>query len=311
VVDVALSEPDGELVVEPLGVLEAEAPKERVVLGVAVGVGVPLDDDVFVGVTDIDRVVEAVSVLVGDGVDEGVDVAEDVAVTELDCVAGADGVNEADAPSVTLAVGESDIVLDAVMEAVPVPEGVCVPVSLNDGVDEDDSDGAAELVEENETVGVSEAVDPTLWLDEGVGVRVGVKDPVPVGVPVGVLVPDDEEVGVDDRLGVELEVDDTLGDCVAVGEEVLERERVLLGVSPALTTGIDGLLVRDIVTVDVVVGVGVGVDEPVPEAEPVGVCELLGVCVWELDGEPDVLALPLSLPVDDGEAPIVRVVVGV
>jgi hypothetical protein len=154
VVDVALSEPDGELLVEPLGVLEAEAPKERVVLGVAVEVGVPLDDDVFVGVTDIDTVVEAVSVLVGDGVDDGVDVAEDVAVTEGDCVAGADGVNEADAPSVTLAVGESEIVLDAVMEAVPVPEGVCVPVSLSDGVDEEESDGAADVDEENETDGV-------------------------------------------------------------------------------------------------------------------------------------------------------------
>jgi hypothetical protein len=218
-------------------------------VAVIVGVAVPELEGVPVPLIEIEPVLDAetpaVSEDVGDvltvllalRVDEGV--MGDVPVPELVgvlvelpvgvCVGvivllrEVDPVLLAEAPEVIEAVGDMETVelpltvVDAVFDAVPVPELVGVPVILLVGV----CDGVAEELSDVDPVlladapAVIEAVGDTVTVELPLNVVVGVTDPVPVPVCVG--------------------LEDGVGDCEVEGVMDVLAPRVIEGVGVGVT----------------------------------------------------------------------------
>lgn len=268
----AVSLPDTLLVSEPvpeeLGVIEADAPRVRGgvcvfeidALSVVVDDGV--DDEVCVSVDVPD------TVAVCDGVGSAVRVAEIVTVDVADGVCDDDGVALAEPPADSVVVGVAVNVDERLVDvepvslpdgervgvtaAVPVPdlEGVAVPVGVAE------SEGVVEPVPESEPVFdelapvVSEAVGERDTDFEALLVELGVTDDVPVPEFVGVLV------------GVTLPV------LLTVMLAVLEILGVSLALAPSVTEGVAEIDV-DAVSDGVVDGVNEGVPVPVAVSEPV------------------------------------------
>ncbi len=303
--------------VEPLTVVEGVGGGVAVPVPVAVivGVAVPELEGVPVPLIEIEPVLDAetpaVSEDVGDvltvllalRVDEGV--MGDVPVPELVgvlvelpvgvCVGvivllrEVDPVLLAEAPEVIEAVGDMETVelpltvVDAVFDAVPVPELVGVPVILLVGV----CDGVGEELSDVDPVlladapAVIEAVGDTVTVELPLNVVVGVTDPVPVPVCVG--------------------LEDGVGDCEVEGVMDVLAPRVIEGVGVGVTAATEAapepMAVREAAPVVAAEAVAVGGALELPVALAVGAVDAPDTGLVELL----LLAVALAVAAADAE----------
>ena len=271
---------DAELVSEPLAVTDADAPVESVAVGVqvidklwlVVVVDVGEGEDVLVSVPEFVALEEAVGV--------GVGVDDSVVVGENDGVLEAEGVPLAEPPTVSVADGVADKVVERLCVVVGVLEldGVSVPVGEDDPVGVEDSVVVVEPVPESDPVFeelapiVIEAVgdrDTDLErLNVGLGVAEGVAVPELVGEPV--------DVALLEALAVMLAVSDTVAVILALepwvteGVAVFESDELREDEGEGET---DGVAVPEEVLVPVLVCDGVGGDDSLAERDSDGVPE--------------------------------------
>ena len=296
--------PEGERVAVALALSELLPVLEGVEPGLSDAVGEGLT--VVLPLTVELGVFAAVPVPVPVPVPDGVPVGVGVAVLEL--LSDALPELDAEAPVVKEGVGEAltvllaDTVVLAVPEDVPVPVGVLAPVEVPVG------DVVAVMLELKEMLPVLDADAPVVSEGVGEALTVLLADSVVLGVPGGVGVPVPEPLPVLVVVGVWLGegVPESVGDVVALLLSellpVLDADAPVVrdGVGEALTVE---LALRVLLADTEMLGVGVPVlvteGVPVPDGVPVGVT--LGVA----------LLLNEILPVFEGEAPLLKDVVGV
>ena len=234
---------------------------------------------------------------------------EDIDVVGVGVLLGVmDGVEEISREAVEDGEGVSELVL--VPDGVSVAVGVPLPLEL------------AVALDESETLGVMEALAPTVTEPVGDADADAAIDSLAEGVPIGV--PVDEGVGLTVPDGVALVVDEKESELViepvpdglapteseAVGERDTDREseRVELGVGTAVT-------VPEPVSEDVAVGVALtlAVAELVTESDPVfdGLAPIVNEAVGERETDPESDAVELGVIEDVGVLEVVMLLVGV
>ena len=254
-----------------------------VINAVRVGEDVLLDVAVREGVSTAVGVDKPVIVLVAEGLDVSLDVRDGLAPIE------SGGEEDGELLAVSEGSGKLLAVLEVVDVTVSEPDEEAVCVTVADGVLVGLT--VAVALEESEMLGVIDAEAPIerelvgvleITLESDV-VELGVCDDVEVPVPVGDLVP------LTDSLAVE------------VDESVPLSEPDKEGPAPFVTLAV-GERVTDFVIDVVELGVCDEVLVPLPVGEPVPLTDSLAV--------EDDESVPLSLPVNDGPAPIVTLAVG-
>ncbi len=280
-VNVAVDEGDGDR--EDEGVLLAEPPAERVVVGVAVTVeerlgvdeSLSLPDGVCVGVRDSDPVPVAVGDAEPVGVADSVEVVEPVPESEL--------VRDELTPTVSEAVGEDDKdwervkvelgVMDDVSEPEPdgVPVGVALGLSEMLGVTLALAPNVTEGVAELESVSEVEAVTVAVQVCVGVAVSVSVDVALEETSALRVPLPETAVNGVGDNVESAAVVD---GNELALVFE----SRVALGCA-------DGVATDALEKIPLPDTEGDGIKERVIGADVIADAELAADALGEMGGE--------------------------
>ena len=286
------------------------------IVGVALAVGVTVELAVLVCV-DV-RAAEGDSAPLSVPLADGLGVSllerdalspEDIDIVGVGVLLGVmDGVEEISKETVEDGEGVSELVL--VPDGVSVAVGVPLPLEL------------AVVLDESETLGVMEALAPTVTepvgdtdadaaidsLAEGVPTGDPVDDGVGLTVPDGVALVVDEK---DSELVPEPETDGlapTDNEAVGVRDTDRESEIVELGVGTAV-------IVPDPVSEDVAVGVALtlAVAELVTESEPVfdGLAPTVNEAVGEREADPESEAVEVGVIEDVGVLDVVMLLVGV